>query len=92
MAFSTHKELDNVLLECRTRYQVKPFIFLSYTSAPAALVDKMNFITREFTFRSSEASVCESLLFPILKTAWKPYVDRLTTLWSHKRVNVCSKC
>ena len=83
MAFSTHKELGEVLLEHQIRYQVEPFIFLSRTPAPAALADELNFIIREFAFRSSEASVCESLLFPILKTAWKPYTNRLT-LWSHK--------
>jgi hypothetical protein len=83
MAFSTYKELGDVLLEHRIRYQVEMFTFSCHISASHTLVDEINFITREFAFRGSEASVCESLLFPILKTAWKPYVDRLT-LWSHK--------
>ncbi len=83
MAFSTYKELGDVLLEYQIRYQVEAFTFSSHVSASATLTDEINFVTREFAFRGSEAAVCESLLFPILKAAWKPYVHRLT-LWSHK--------
>jgi hypothetical protein len=33
-------------------------------------------------FDSSEAAVCESLIYPILKEVWKHYTDYLT-IWSH---------
>jgi hypothetical protein len=43
----------------------------------------IEFIYSSFGYRRSEAAAAESLIFPIIKEAWKPYADVLTLL-SHE--------
>jgi hypothetical protein len=82
MAFGDYKDLTDVALAFQIRVQVKEFI----QPVPRPVDDRLNqeltFSLQNFNVRVSEAAVCEALIFPILKEAWKPYSDSLL-LWSH---------
>ena len=83
MAFSTHKEIGDVLLEHQIRFEQAPFVFGVRITAPATLVDELAFTMSDVDYRASEYAVCESLIYPALRAVWKPYSKRLA-LWSHK--------
>ena len=50
-----------------------------------AFREELEFCLREFAFEESEAAVCETIIFPVLKEAYRNYRDRFA-LWSHKAI------
>jgi hypothetical protein len=52
---------------------------------PTYLVEELEFNTTKLPYNVSEASLCEMVIFPILKAVWKNFTEKLL-LWSHKAI------
>src|SRR5258708_37144893 len=66
-------------ITCTTDHFVKPLPM----KVPEVLRSEIAFAQPRPGLRSSEAGVCEGLIFPILKEVWRSdYLDDLM-LWSH---------
>ncbi len=82
-AFSDYKNLGSVLKTFSLNYEEQAFVFNQKQDAPDGLKTEISFNLNEMPYDSSEASICESILFPILRAAWIPYKNDFT-LWSHQ--------
>jgi hypothetical protein len=84
-SFSTFKTLEDALLHFKiveNRKKIFPSIHNSQV-IPASLVEELEFNMSEMPYNESEASLCEMIIFPILKTVWKNFRQKLL-LWSHR--------
>ncbi|TAL21798.1 MAG: hypothetical protein EPN94_12170 [Nitrospirae bacterium] len=90
MAFTEYKNLAAVLKEFSLHYQEKSLDYDAALQAPANLATEITFNLTELAYDSSEAIICETLIFPILKAAWKPFIHELM-LWSHQAIELNSK-
>jgi hypothetical protein len=80
------KSFEAVLNKYNLRYESEDliiqtqFIFTEY-----ARLDLM-FNINETPYKSSEAAIRESIIFPVLREAWKHYAD-IFTLWVERPIN-----
>ncbi len=89
MSFSEYKSLPAVLKEFSLHYQEKFLEKHPLIEAPINLKDDIAFNLAELAYDGSEAIVCETLIFPLLKAAWKPFTKELM-LWSHQAIELNS--
>jgi hypothetical protein len=88
MAFTSFKNINDIVKAYKLYYDSKEFIppYLENMRKPSAhLLETLNFNLTETVYDTSEASLCESIIFPLLQDAWKPYRDKLF-LWSHTSI------
>lgn len=85
-AWGDYKSLGSVLKTFSLRYEEQPFVFKQNFEVPEGLKTEISFNLTEMPYDSSEASICESILFPILKAAWIPFKNDFT-LWSHQAIS-----
>ena len=85
MAFNQFKTLAEVLKKYRIRFLRADFPTLTIHPAPEPLRDDISFTLRYIPYDVSEAAICENLIYPILKAAWRDYTDTLS-LWSHQPI------
>ena len=90
MAFTEYKNLPSVLKEFSLHYQEGTLDYDTALQAPASLTADIRFNLTELAYDSSEAMICETLIFPILKAVWKPFIQALM-LWSHQAIEFNSK-
>lgn len=90
MSFSEYKSLPAVLKEFSLHYQEKSLEKYPLIDAPINLKDDIEFNLAELAYDGSEAIVCETLIFPLLKAAWKPFTKELM-LWSHQAIELNSQ-
>lgn len=90
MAFTEYKNLVAVLKEFSLHYREKTLEHDTTVKAPANLAAEISFNLTELAYDSSEAMICETLIFPILKAAWTPFIQELM-LWSHQALEFNSK-
>lgn len=83
MPFSEYKNLGTVIKEFQLHYQEKPFETVKTVAVPPNLVADISFNLLELAYDGSEAIICETLIFPILKEVWKEFTQELM-LWSHQ--------
>lgn len=81
MAFTSFKSLAEVLKKYKIRYQEQDFEITQNVEAPPVLREDITFTLNEVAYDVSEAAICENLIYPILKTAWRRYSDILA-IWS----------
>lgn len=87
MAFTAFKQLGEVLKKYRIKYQQADFqIDPNALPAPEILHEDIRFTLRMVPFRASEAAICENLIYPVLKSAWKPFSETLT-IWSRQPIS-----
>jgi len=86
MAFGNYTELGEVLKELQVSEHGEEFIEL----APVAIEDhfrsRIQFRLNNCPVRSSEASVCETLIYPVLEEILLPYAQEMV-IWSHLSVS-----
>ena len=87
MSFSEYNSLPAVLKEFSLHYQEKALEDYLAIPAPSNLKEEIAFNLTELAY---EAIVCETLIFPVLKAAWKPFTKELM-LWSHQAIEFDSK-
>jgi hypothetical protein len=88
MAFNNqYKSLAEVLKKYQIQYARKPFVVIKDTSVPAYLKEDITFTLENIPYNVSEAAICENLIYPILKAAWKLEYTESFSLWSHQAIN-----
>jgi hypothetical protein len=76
MAFRTYKTLGEVLNAYQIQYGQATFPPTDKTViAPALLHAELALTQQEIDYRASEASICENIIYPILREVWKQYRD-----------------
>ena len=85
-AFSDYRILGSVLKTFSLHYEEQAFVFNQNYDLPEGLKTEISFNLNEMPYDSSEASICESILFPILRAAWIPFKDDFI-LWSHQAIS-----
>jgi len=85
MSFNQFKCLPDVLKKYSLTYQRKEFEY-ALTTAPDILKQELEFTFNNVPYNASETAICENLIFPILKQAWKNYADVLA-IWSQTSLN-----
>jgi hypothetical protein len=83
MFFSDFKQLSTVLKQFQLTYREESIGSWEKISVPISLKTDINFNLLELAYDGSEAIICETLIFPILKEAWKPFTKDIM-LWSHQ--------
>jgi hypothetical protein len=87
MAFTDFKSADQVQKAYKIRYVEKEFMTLMARALPDYFVRELEFDRENFDVFGSEASRCESIIYPILREACKGFI-RDYSLWSHKSIAV----
>jgi hypothetical protein len=82
MAFSTYKTIGTVLQEYEIYLTRVGFISEIPFDVPIGFKEELELLFTEGAI-SSEASICEALIFPVLKEVWKTYRQKFV-LWSHE--------
>lgn len=86
MSFNQFKNLPDVLKKYSLTYQRAVFDCPLTIIAPDILKQELEFTFNNVPYNVSETAICENLIFPILKQAWKNYADVLS-LWSQVPLN-----
>lgn len=82
--FSSFKSLDSALIHFNISETSKNiFKEISLVEVPKTLEAELEFNLTEMPYNVSEASICEMVIFPILKSLWTNFKAKLL-LWSHK--------
>ena len=88
MAFSdkTYKSLGEVLNAFQVNYELSEKMGeIQPITVPLYLAQEIRFVLNNIAYKTSEESICENILYPILKEVWKPYA-LIFSLWSHKTI------
>lgn len=82
MPFNSYATAADVAIAHRIRLSTAEFV----APAPIALNEyfrsEVDFTLRDVSYRVSEAAVCETLIYPVLREVWRLYLNELS-LWSH---------
>jgi hypothetical protein len=87
MPSTQFKNLGSVLQKYDLTTYKENFIVATSHPAPARLVEDIEFALKYIDYGSSEAAICESLIYPVLLQVWKGFLDTLF-LYSHRSWNV----
>lgn len=77
------KSLSDVLKFYNIHYFEANFIIVKTEKLNEVMQLDIMFTLKEIPYDISEAAICENLIYPLLKEAWKPYASVLM-LWSHQ--------
>ena len=86
MSFSKFKQLPDVLKKYDLTLSEMIMPIFPEKQAPDFLKEDLAFTLENMPYACSEAAICENLLHPILKTAWKEYAAILS-IWSQAPLN-----
>ena len=89
MAFTQFKSLGSVLLKYDLSLQETDFLPQGFSPKASLneLEKEIKLSLNELAYDVSEAAICETLIFPILRENWKSFRDSFL-LWSHPTLNV----
>ena len=80
MAFSDFKTISEVQEKFRITYSEDDFVKSEPSTPSAEVLQDFEFTREHINVFASEASRCETIIFPILKESYKAYADRYA-LW-----------
>jgi len=83
MAFSNYKDISSVLKEFQITYTEANFMEEIEFSIPDYFREDLQTVMQDGVPNASEFSICENLIYPILKEVWKCYRSNFV-LWGHK--------
>ncbi|AFZ22171.1 hypothetical protein [Allocoleopsis franciscana] len=83
MAFSNYKDIATVLKEFQITYTEANFIHKVEFSISDYFREDLETVMQDGVPSASEFSICENLIYPILKEVWKYYRSNFV-LWGHK--------
>ncbi len=86
MSFNQFKSLPEVLKKYSLICEETQWENFRLVIAPELLKAELEFTLNNIPYDSSEAAICENLIYPILKQAWKAYADVLA-IWSQPALN-----
>ncbi|HVS34435.1 MAG TPA: hypothetical protein VMS17_02570 [Gemmataceae bacterium] len=87
MAFGDFKSLREVALTYQIGVAVDAFLEPTPLPGDERFQSELTWVQQNIAVRTSEASICEFLMAPVLKEVWKPYSDVLA-FWSHAPLGV----
>ncbi len=83
MAFTNQfKSLAAVLKHYQIHYKDADFEIIKTATLNESMRQDIFFTLKEVAYNVSEAAICENLIYPLLKEAWKNYAD-IFAIWSH---------
>ncbi|MDZ7934141.1 MAG: hypothetical protein U5M51_04070 [Emticicia sp.] len=85
MAFTTYKSLAEVIKKFKIKYEGEDFPAFEASKAPEVLQEDISFTLQNVAYDISEPAICENLIYPVLKAAWRPFANELA-LWSHQAI------
>jgi len=92
MAFSNYKDIGEVLQEFQVTYTQANFIIELEFNIPDYFREDLETIMEDGVPDNSEFSICENLIYPVIKEVWKHYRSKFV-LWGHKSLtydqNLC---
>ncbi len=79
--------MDEVVIKYNLFYDVQPVIgeIDNTIVLPLHLSELIEFNLNETIYDTSEAAICESIIYPILQEVWKHFKDKLQ-IWSHTSI------
>jgi hypothetical protein len=77
MSFNQFKGLPDVLKKYSLVLQETEWKKFPLITAPEILKEELEFTFNNVPYNSSETAICENLIYPILKQAWKSYANVL---------------
>jgi hypothetical protein len=83
MAFSNYKDIGTVLKEFQITYSEANFIGEVEFSISDYFREDLQTVMQDGVPSASEFSICENLIYPILKEVWKCYRSNFV-LWGHR--------
>ncbi|TAF94975.1 MAG: hypothetical protein EAZ32_00225 [Cytophagia bacterium] len=84
MAFNNkYKSLSEVITAYDLIFGRADFGFVKAHAAPEVLKEDIRFTLDNVAYEVSEAAICENLIYPVLKAAWRPFASILS-IWSHQ--------
>lgn len=83
MAFSSYKDIGSVLKEFQITYTEANFMGEIEFSISDYFREDLQTVMQDGVPNASEFSICENLIYPVLKEIWKCYRSNFV-LWSHK--------
>lgn len=83
MPFGSYKSISDVANAFRITYAEAAWGDPLPHPAGEPFRSELAFVLKEVDFSNSEFSVCENLIYPVLKEVWKPYTGSLM-LWGHQ--------
>ncbi|MEY4768237.1 MAG: hypothetical protein RL637_876 [Pseudomonadota bacterium] len=86
MSFNQFKSLSDVLKKYSLTYQKENCFQYPLIIAPDILKQELDFTFNHVPYNASETAICENLIYPILKQAWKDYANVLA-IWSQVSLN-----
>lgn len=81
MPFSSYTSLGEALKAFQITLDLKAFVSPKPLPVSSYLRQEMDFVQQWVGIPQSEFAICENLIYPILKEAWKQYPE--FQLWSH---------
>ncbi len=85
MAFTSFRSLSEVIKKYQIKYQEELFPAFEIHKAPEVLREDISFTLQNVAYNISEPAICENLIYPILKAAWRPFAKDLA-IWSHQPI------
>ncbi|MDY6782164.1 MAG: hypothetical protein SW833_06360 [Cyanobacteriota bacterium] len=83
MAFSSYKDIASVLKEFQVVYTEASFIGEIEFSISEYFREDLEIVMQDGVPNASEFSICENLIYPVIKEVWKAYRTHFV-LWGHK--------
>ena len=83
MAFSSYKDIGSVLKEFQITYTEANFMGEIEFSISDYFREDLQTVMQDGVPNASEFSICENLIYPVLKEVWKHYRSQFV-LWGHK--------
>jgi hypothetical protein len=83
MAFSSYKDIGSVLQEFQITYTEANFMGEIEFSISDYFREDLQTVMQDGVPNASEFSICENLIYPVLKEVWKCYRSNFV-LWGHK--------
>ncbi|WP_318013922.1 hypothetical protein [Oscillatoria salina] len=83
---SHYQTLGEVVKEFQIKYEEANFIVETQLKIPNHFREDLETVMKEGIVDNCESAICENLIYPILKEAWKSYRSKLL-LWSHQPLN-----
>ena len=90
MAFSSYKDIGSVLKEFQINYTEENFLGEIDFNISDYFREDLQTVMQDGVPNASEFSICENLIYPVLKEVWKCY-RRQFILWSHQSLNYDEK-
>ena len=86
MAFTSYKNITDVLQAFVLDYQEQEFIELIIPHLDQFFLSRLNLVLQEGIVYNSEYAICENIISPILTEIWRSYTKDLL-IWSHQPLN-----